>query len=336
MGRLIAAILIGVTITAIPRAAAMERFEYTQTEMAVPFKIVLYTSDATTASEAAKAAFDRIHALNGVLSDYDPQSELRRLCDTSAEGNPVRVSDDLWRVLTRSQEIAERSKGAFDVTVGPIVRLWRSARHTKELPSARSLNRARAKVGYRLMRLHENDKTVELLRPKMRLDLGGIAKGYAVDEAMKVLRKRGIERMMIDAGGNLGLGGPPPDRTGWRIGVAQPEADKPPRQYLTLSNCSVSTSGDLWQYTVIGSVRYSHLIDPRDGTPLTGRMSVTVVGPNGMTADALSSAVAVLGPEKGLKLIENTPNTAAMIVRVIDGKEEVFQSRRWKQLSGEK
>ena len=334
MGRIIVAALFSMGLTAIPRAAALERFEFTQVEMAVPIKIVLYTTDEKIASEAARAAFDRFGELNAVLSDYDPSSELRRLCDSASEGKVVRVSDDLWRVLSNAQKLAERSDGAFDVTVGPVVRLWRSARHTKELPSPRSLASARAKVGYRLMRLHTDRQSVELLRPKMRLDLGGIAKGYAVDEAMKALRKHGVKRMMIDAGGNLGLGDPPPERTGWRIGVAPPEAGSPPRQYLLLSNRSVSTSGDLWQHVVIGGVRYSHLIDPRDGMALTGRMSVTVVGPEGMSADGLSSAVAVLGPEKGLRLIENTPGAAALIVRVVDGKEQVFQSRRWKELLG--
>ncbi len=332
MGRIIVAALFGMGLTAIPRAAAIERFEFTQVEMAVPIKIVLYTTDEKIASEAARAAFDRFRELNAILSNYNPQSELRRLCGSSSGGKAVRVSDDLWRVLSNAQKLAERSDGAFDVTVGPVIRLWRSARHTKELPSSRSLASARAKVGYRLMRLHPDRQAVELLRPKMRLDLGGIAKGYAVDEAMKVLRKRGMKRIMIDAGGNLGLGDPPPERTGWRIGVAPPDVGKPPRQYLLLSNRSVSTSGDLWQHVVIGGVRYSHLIDPRDCLALTGRMSVTVVGPNGMSADGLSSAVAVLGPEKGLRLIENTPGTAALIVRVVDGKEQVFQSRRWKEL----
>ncbi len=323
MGRLIAMILFGMGLTAIPCNAAPKRFEFARTEMAVPVKIVLYSADEKIASAAAKAAFDRFHQLNAVLSDYDPKSELRRLCDSSSEGHAVHVSDDLWRVLFCAQEIAQRSDGAFDVTIGPLVRLWRSARHTKELPSPGSLASARGRVGYRLMRLDPKRHTVELLRPKMRLDLGGIAKGYAVDEALKVLRKHGIRRMLIDAGGNLGLGDPPPDRAGWRIGVAPPEADRPPRQYLELSNCSVSTSGDLWQHVTIGGVRYSHLVDPRDGMALRGRMSVTVVGSNGMRADGLSSAIAVLGPEKGLKLIDDTPGFAALFVRVVDGKEEV-------------
>jgi thiamine biosynthesis lipoprotein len=230
----------GLTVSAVSVLNAMEnRYEFHQTEMAVPLHIVIYAPDNATASLAARAAFARFHELNAILSDYDPESELRRLCDNSSEGKAVRVSDDLWRVLQRSLELSERSEGAFDVTIGPIVRLWRSARHTKELPSPESLAGARKKVGYRYVRLDPRHQTVELLKSNMRLDLGGIAKGYAVDEAMKELRKHGIARMMVEAGGNIGLGDPPPDKSGWRIGVAPPDANSPPRQYLNLSKVAL-------------------------------------------------------------------------------------------------
>ena len=166
----------------------------------------------------------------------------------------------------------------------------------------------------------------------MRLDLGGIAKGYAVDEAMRAIRRHGITRMMVEAGGNIGLGDPPPEQPGWRIGVAPPDARSKPRQYLCLSRAAISTSGDLWQYVTIGGVRYSHLINPQTGMALTDHSSVTVVGPDGLSTDGLSSAVAILGPEKGLKLIENTPGAAAFIVRMVDGKEKTYQSSKWKEL----
>lgn len=213
--------LLGVGMLAAARAEpAPKRFEFSQMEMATPIRIVLYAADNATAAEAAKAAFSRFHQLGAILSDYDPQSELRRLCDTSGGGKPVRVSDDLWRVLVRAEQLSERSGGAFDATIGPVVRLWRSARQTKELPSPQSLQKALARVGYQLVRLEPKRQTVELLKPNMRLDLGGIAKGYAVDEAMAVLRKHGLTRVMVEAGGNLGLGDPPPEKPGWRIGLS--------------------------------------------------------------------------------------------------------------------
>jgi FAD:protein FMN transferase len=337
MGRLLIMWLVGMALHAAPSAAStLKRFEFTQTEMAVPIRIVLYAPDDATAAAAAKAGFARFHDLNALLSDYDPESELRRLCDTSSEGKSVKVSDDLWRVLVRALELSAQSDGAFDATVGPVVRLWRSARRTKELPSPQALQAALSRVGYQFVRLHPREQSVELLRPKMRLDLGGIAKGYAVDEAMKSIRKRGITRMMIEAGGNIGLGDPPPDQAGWRIGIAPPDVNKPARQYIMLSGVAISTSGDLWQHAVIGGVRYSHLIDPRTGMALTDRASVTVIGPNGLSTDGLSSAVAILGPVKGMKLVEDSPGGAAFIVRVIDGKEQTFQSSNWKKLGEER
>ena len=337
MGRLVVMWLVGMALQAIPSTAStLKRFEFTQTEMAVPIRIVLYATDDATAAAAAKAAFTRFHELNAIFSDYDPQSEVRRLCDASSEGKPVRVSEDLWRVLVRALALSTRSDGAFDVTIGPVVRLWRSARRTKELPSPQSLQGALSRVGYRWVRLHPEQRTVELLRPKMRLDFGGIAKGYAVDEGMKAIRDRGISRMMVEAGGNIGLGDPPSEQRGWRIGIAPRDIHSPARQYLWLSHLAISTSGDLWQHAVISGIRYSHLIDPQTGMALTDHSSVTVVGPDGLSTDGLSSAVAVLGPEKGLKLIENTPGAAAFIVRTIDGKEQTYESRTWKELDAER
>ena len=337
MGRLLVVWLLSAGIpAAAPAEPPVTRFEFTQTEMAVPIQIVLYASDNATAANAAEAAFSRFHHLNAILSDYDPQSELRRLCDTSGGGNAIHVSDDLWRVLVRAEQISKRSAGAFDVTIGPVVRLWRSARRTKELPSPKLLRKAMARVDYRLVRLDARHQTVELLKPDMRLDMGGIAKGYAVDQAMLELRRHGVTRTMVDAGGNIGLGDPPPDRPGWRVGVAPPDPKSPPRQYLCLANAAVSTSGDMWQYAIINGTRYSHLIDPRTGMALTDHCSVTVIGPEGLNADALSSAAAVLGPRLGLQLIEDTPEMAAFFVQVIDGNEKTYESKRWKELSNGK
>ncbi|MCE5303746.1 MAG: FAD:protein FMN transferase [Planctomycetaceae bacterium] len=331
MGKLI---VVGVVWAGVAAAMAgepsLERFEFLQTEMAVPIRIVLFAPDNATASNAAKAAFQRFHELNTVLSDYDPQSELRRLCASSGEGCEVPVSDPLWRVLVRAEQLSKLSDGAFDVTIGPVVHLWRSARQTKELPSPKSLEAALQRIGYPSMRLIPSRQAVELLKPNMRLDLGGIAKGYAVDEAMGTLRRHGLSRMLVDAGGNLALGDPPPGRSGWRIGIAPSDVRDKPSQFLQLSNIAMSTSGDLWQHTMIRGVRYSHLIDPRTGMALTDQCSVTVLGPDGLSTDGLSSAVAILGPEKGLKLIDDTPGTAALFTQMVDGRRRVYCSKRWK------
>jgi len=315
-----------------PKPPTLERFEFSGVEMAVPVKIVLYASDQAIADGAAEAAFRRMRELNEILSDYDAASELRRLCDTSEVGQAAAVSDELWRVLSHAQSLSERTGGAFDVTVGPVVRLWRRARRREQMPSPERLEAARQLVGYRLIRLHPEPCAVELLKRGMRLDLGGIAKGYAVDEAVDTLGKHGINRALVDAGGDIRLGDPPPAKPGWLIGVEALEADAPPSRYLWLADRAIATSGDTRQFVEIEGKRYSHLVDPRTGLGLTDHSSVTVIAPDGITADALASAVSVLGPEEGLKLIENTPDTAAFIVRAPGGNVEVCESSRWRKL----
>ncbi len=333
MGRLVLAWLFAVGVAAAhAETSNLQRFEFTREEMAVPVKILLYATDESAATAAAEAAFARIHRLNSVLSDYDPDSELRRLSETAIRGMGVPVSVDLWRVLVHSQKLSSRSDGAFDVTVGPVVRLWRRARRREQLPVSERLKTAKALVGYDLLRLDKDSQSVELLRPGMRLDLGGIAKGYAIDEALGVLKKHGINRALIDAGGDMVLGDPPPGKNGWRIGVARLKVDTPPHCILVLANVAVATSGDAWQYVEIDGKRYSHIVDPRTGIGLTDHSSVTIVASTGMAADALASAVSVLGPEKGLKLIDETPKAAALIVRLPQQKVEIHQSNRWKDL----
>lgn len=305
----------------------LERFEFAQIQMGVPFQIALYAPDEAVANEAARAAFRRIKQLNTVMSDYDPDSELMRLCRTSGPGRPVKVSPDLLAVLRRAAEVSHRSGGAFDVSVGPVVQLWRKARRKKELPDPAALKAALAHVDWRAIRIDEKGGTVELLKPEMRLDLGGIAKGYAADAALKVLKEHGLTRAMVAGVGDMALGDPPPGRDGWRIGVAPLEnPDAPPRRFLTLANIGVATSGDAYQFVEIGGTRYSHVVDPKSGLGVTRRSSSTVIAPDATTADALASAIGVLGPERGLKLIEQTDGAAALIVTLSDDAPQAVET----------
>ena len=334
MGAICLAWLMAGAMAGPPDQAESQRFEFARTEMAVPISIIIYAPDGATAASAAEAAFDRIHQLNSILSDYDEESELRKLCRTSSEGNEVPVSDDLWRVLQHAAQLSDQTEGAFDVTIGPLTHLWRRARRLKELPSPEAIKTALARVDYHAVRLHAGGQAVELLKPNMLLDLGGIAKGFAMEEAYHVLEKRGINRVLIHAGGDMLMGDPPPGKTGWKIGVGQTDGAKPPRYYLSLSKCEMATSGDRFQYVEIGGVRYSHLIDPKTGMGLTNRCQATVVAPLGTLADGLASSICILGPEKGMKLVEKVPRVAAVFIGFDEqaGKEGVQQSERWKDL----
>lgn len=313
----------------------LSRFTFTEPHMGTRFKIIVYATNETTAKSAVKAAFQRIADLDGIMSDYRSTSELVRLCQ-KAGGEPVRVSDDLFRVLERSQEVSKLSNGAFDVTVGPVVRLWRQARRTQELPDPKKLAQARELIGYGNIRLDAKNQTVQLLKLGMQLDLGGIGKGYAADAALATLKGNGLSQALVAAGGDIAVSGPPPGAEGWTIGIAPLlDPDAKPKRYLILHDAAVSTSGDSEQYLEINGKRYSHIVDPRTGVGLTDRISVTVVGPKGMTADPLTKVVSVLGPERGLAIIDSIEGAAALVVRKTDQGIVTSESKRFKNLKQE-
>lgn len=309
--------LAGSLMPAAPGEAEPKRFEYQQILMGVPVKIIVYSYREPLANAAVHAAFDRIRRLNLIFSDYDDDSEISRLCRRSWPGRPVSVSSDLSFVLADSLDLSRRSEGAFDVTVGPLVNLWRKARRTRRLPSASELAIAQARVGYQSIRLDPRAHTVELLKPDMRLDFGGIVKGYAADEARAVLRARGLPRALVSLAGDISAGDPPPGQPGWKIGIqAFGSGDAAGHAFLLLRNRAVSTAGDTYQFVEIGGKRYSHLVDPKTGLGITRRISVTVVAPTGLASDGLDSAAAILGAEKGLKLLESVPGVAGLIVEL--------------------
>lgn len=315
------------TIAAAAESEALRRFEFVEPQMGVPFRIVLFAPNAAAAEAASKAAFERVSQLNQIMSDYETDSELNELSRTSGKGTPVRVSDELWKVLRKADEMVRRSHGAFDITVGPAVTLWRRARRTQQLPEPDRLARAREAIGFEKVRFDPASQTVELLRPGMKLDLGGIAKGYALDAAFKVLESGGLPRALVSGGGDMVVGDPPPGQRGWRIEIAPldiPNAPSP--RYAVLTRMALATSGDVFQRLEIEGRRYSHIVDPRTGVGLTDHSLVTVIASDGTTADSLATAASVLGPREGLKLIENTPGAEVVIVRKPDAQIETLES----------
>jgi len=313
-------------------AVELGRYEFEQPQMGVPFRIVLYSADSASAESAAKAAFDRIKELNAIMSDYEHESELNQLSRTAGQGRALAVSGDLWRVLERSQSLAEQTDGAFDITVGPYVSLWRRARRVKELPDPQKLAEAGTAVGYRKVILNRRRQTVRLLAPGMKLDLGGIAKGYAVDEALKVLSAHGVERALVGGAGDIAVSEAPPGSRGWRIALAQFDATgAATNPHVRLRNAAISTSGDSAQRLEINGRRYSHIVDPRTGLGLTDHSLVTVIARDCFTSDAAATAVSVLGPHRGLRLIERIRGAEARIVRAPEQSVEVLDSPGFKR-----
>jgi len=273
--------------------------------------------------------FARIKQLNGVLSDYDPESELRRLSATAGSGTDVAVSADLFTVLAAGQELSQESDGAFDLTVGPLVQLWRKSRRAKQLPPDELLAKAQLATGFRHLQLDAARRTARLDQPGMQLDCGGIAVGYALDEGLALFRTLGIHSAMIDGSGDIAVSDPPPGEPGWRIGVAPLEPEGPASQTLLLKQCAVTTSGDAWQHVEIDGVRYSHIVDVRTGLGLTTRSSVTVIAPTGIAADSYATAACILGPKAGTTLLENTPNSAGLFLTESNGTGAAQTTSRW-------
>lgn len=314
-------------VAAEPSSVVLQQFAASRPLMGAQFEIVLYAYDEAVANHAFDSAFDRVEQLDTRLSDYDPQSELSRLSRSAPHDEWMPVSRDLWNVLAAAEPLSRRSDGAFDVTVGPLTRLWRRARRRKKMPDEERLADALQRVGHMHLKLDPVARSARLMRPGMRIDLGGIAKGYAADEALAALRRLGISRSSVDAGGDLALGDPPPGQVGWKIGLGPgPGAD--PRRFLRLSNCGVATSGDAFQYVEIDGRRYSHILDPRTGLGITRQGSVTVIAPSCMTADALASAACVVGPDDGIRLVEATCGASTLVTVIEGGDAKTYKSNR--------
>ena len=321
-------------------SADLRRYEFNEPKMGAAFRIALYAPDGQQAQRAARAAYARVDQLNAILSDYDPNSEITRLSQRTLDGpmaEPVEVSEELFHVLRASQDVAGRTGGAFDVTLGPYVRLWRRSRDLRQLPTTRRLDEARASVGHHLIKLDPHRRTVQLLGRRLRLDVAGIAVGYVVDEALAALRGAGVDRALIDAGGDLGMSGPPPGKRGWRVAIQSLNAPQETTgEYVELANAAISTSGDTYRVVEIDGKRYSHIVDPETGLGLTDRIGVTAIARDGITADWLDTAVAVMGRERGSALVESIPGAAVRITTIgPDGRIKVSETSRFRQFVAE-
>ncbi len=290
----------------LPGGGPATRFEFMESHMGTLCRVVLYAGSPEQAREASRAAFRELAEVDRLMSDYREDSELSLLCRAAGRG-PRRVSDPFWVVLSASKWYAELTGGAFDITVGPVVRLWRRARKERRLPDRAELEEAISRVGSAMLSLDPAGRTAELKKEGMLLDVGGIAKGYGCDRALAAMARMGVPVALVDTGGGMALGDPPPGRAGWRIQIGE-EADG----MMIISRCGVATSGDTEQFVEIDGRRYSHIVDPATGLGLQHGALVTVVGPDGTSADALATAVSVMGRDRGLKLIEELPRTEAL------------------------
>jgi FAD:protein FMN transferase len=292
----------------------LHRFEAVEPHMGTLVRVAVYTPDERAARDAFRAAFDRIRQLDRILSDYQPRSELNQIT-TAAVGRPMRISDDLFAVLRAAQDLAHATDGAFDITQGPVVRLWREARKTARLPDPAALKEAASRSGFRKLHLDDERRTVTLEMAGMALDVGAIGKGYAASEALEVLSARGVRSAMVAVSGDLAFSNAPPGRRGWRVRVHTVDASiANVPAVLELTNAAVSTSGSSEQHLEIDGRRYSHVINPFSGMGLVSDITVTVIARHGLDADGLDTAVSVVGADRGLALVE-AHGAAALVVQ---------------------
>ncbi|WP_073257006.1 FAD:protein FMN transferase [Caldanaerovirga acetigignens] len=283
------------------------------------------------ASEAIDAAFERIGQIDKKMNARASDSEVTAVNEAAGK-NPVKVSSDTFFVIKRGLYFSDLSGGKFDITVGPLVNLWGIGTDKAHVPEKSEIIEALKLINYRDVLLDENEKTIMLKKPGMAIDLGGIAKGYAADEVIKVLKERGMKSAVADLGGNVYVLGRKPNGQLWKIGIQDPF--KPRGEIfatIEAENKTLVTSGVYERFFEEGGKRYHHILDTLTGYPVeNGLVSVTIIGNSSIDADALSTAVFSLGLQRGMELVENLPDIEAIFVTK---DKEVYVSSGVKELN---
>ena len=297
--------------------------------MGSPLNITLFSEDSAKALFLAKKSFQIADSLNLIFSDYLENSELNLLSKTAGMDTFTSVSPALWNIIKQSVEASQKCEGAFDISVGSIVKLWRKARKEKILPRKDILQKTLQSIGYQYIILDSVHHSVKLLRKNTTLDLGGIAKGYVAQVIIDFCKKQGVEKALVDAGGDLAMTG-----KDWRIGISIPNSEELMQGFLVLQNQAVATSGNRYQFVEIKGKKYSHIVNPHTGVGLTHQRNVTVIAPDGITADWLATACSVLSIKKALKLIKYVPKCEVLMLEIRRGKLRQWQSEGYKTYLG--
>jgi thiamine biosynthesis lipoprotein len=288
-------------------------------------KIIAVAPDEKTARLSIDSAFEKIYRLEKLMNRYDPNSQLSQVNRLAAK-EPVKVDGELFDILRQSVYYSRLSDGAFDITVGPLVDLWRKCAKANSMPTDKQLVRVKKIIGCDKLILDSNDLSVRFTIQGVSLDLGAIAKGFAADLAITQMKKAGAIGGLIDLGGQIGCFGTTEKKGNWIIGVRNPakSEDNKVIARLALSDAAVSTSGDYERFYKIGDKHFSHIFNPATEKSADQLSSVTIIASNGAQADALSTAVSVMGAQKGLKLIEEIPDTEAVIIK--SGSNELIKT----------
>ena len=284
--------------------------------------VTIYGLDEEAAEAAADEALHELHRIEGFMSNWKKESEISRL-NRESNGAPHKLSTELFHLISRAGYFSDITAGAFDISARPLVQLWGFQGGTAKLPTGSEIETALQKVGYEKILLDIESKSI-ILPPGMELDLAGIAKGYGVDRAVSVLKNHGVERGMVNLGGNIYAIGSPPGKRGWSVGVRDPRGGRNVVGSLLLTDAAVATSGNYENYIELEGKIYGHIIDPRIGKPVSHTLSVTVVATNALQADALSTGLFVLGPEASRNAIELMQGVKALFA-LLNGEKVTYE-----------
>lgn len=277
--------------------------------MGTLFRITIYTDELKEGYLAMEEAFDLAEKFGDRATDYHPDSELNKLT-RSPLNTPIKVSEKLFQVLLLGQKLAAQSDGIFDPTYGPLTHLWRTARRTDLIPSPEEIAEARPRCGIHHLRFDEKNQSITVLRHDLQLDLGGIAKGFAADLIFDHLHEQGFSISLVTAGGDLRIGDPPPEKKGWAIGLKTFRLT--PTSSISLKNCAVSTSGDLYQNIISEGKKYSHLIDHRTGLGLTTLRAASIILPEAKLTDPLATIACLSDDPKSL--LQHYPKASIRVI----------------------
>jgi thiamine biosynthesis lipoprotein len=283
--------------------------------MGTVFEITVQHKNPAAARKIIQEALLEGERIENLLSVYKKASEVS-IINLKAGVEEVKVSEDCLYVIEEALSYSKLSNGAFDITVGPLIELWGFNSEEKKVPYKTEIKKTLPLVNYKNVRINREKSTVKLKKRGMKIDLGGIAKGYAVDRMAAILKNGGIKRAIVNAGGDVYALGNPARKSGWEIGIRNPRNHESIVDVIRLSNKAAATSGDYEKFFTKGGRRYSHIIDPRIGAPASsGVMSITVIAPSALEADALATTLFVLGEKAGKELIGQLEDVEAFFVK---------------------
>jgi FAD:protein FMN transferase len=308
-------------------SAQVQRFSYTQPKMGSAFTIVLYAADSSRANAIALKAFALVDSLVFIFSDYTDSSELNRFCASAGTGLSVSLSPALFDILQQSKMAYQISHGTFDISLGPLTKLWRMARKLKVFPAPAQVKEKQAICGLNHLILDTSTHTGKLLLPGMQLDLGGIGQGYIAQKVIDFIASNGIKQVLVDVSGDIVARGMVPGKGGWTIGINLPEqTDRLQAKQLLILDKAVTTSGDVYQYFEHNGKKYSHIIDPATGYGITSQKNVTVIAADGTLADWLTKACSIL-PIHLAKKLATSMGAELLIAQIKNGKIRMFTTK---------